>query len=123
MNSYLAKLGDCSSYSLKVIVGGVHPRLLALRPLQMLCLNSVKGSGKVLYKSSGLHFTFIHFDTAKPNLFINFIMRLVTWVLTTIMDLENDTALLASRKGMLREYQKINNNSIPRVLLRILQFV
>ena len=43
--------------------------------------------------------------------------------LASTIDLQNKLTLLASRRGMLREYQQINDNSIPRVLLRILQFI
>ena len=42
-----------------------HPRPLALRPHQMPGLISAKGSGKLLYKSSGLCFTSIYFDKIK----------------------------------------------------------
>ena len=45
--------------------GGDHPRPLALRPHQMPGLISAKGSGKLLYKSSGLCFTSIYFDKIK----------------------------------------------------------
>ena len=51
-------------------------------------------------------------------------LRLFTWLLASTMDQQNKTALLlASKRGMLREYQQINDKSIPRALLRILQFI
>ena len=50
-------------------------------------------------------------------------LRLFTWLLASTMDQQNKTALLASKRGMLREYQQINDKSIPKALLRILQFI
>ena len=37
-------------------------------------------------------------------------LRLFTWLLASTMDQQNKTALLASKRGMLREYQQIMTN-------------